>query len=182
MLFSQQKGCLRIDEEAEDKRLFEKEHAAASPLIRGSDAGCNVCAFECSGVCWLTGQIRPSYRGSGYLSHSQLMASSCMCQSDSTVQLDWFVCQALRWKKDIQAHQPAFAAEGHVKLWSSSVWRYNIICWIVFRSTIYKISKIPPHINEVQRRTWSCGFSDLFCHIAQCWFWVSSEKLDEGTR
>lgn len=72
--FSQQKG---IWGKINDKRLLEKEHAAASLLIRGRDAGCNVCMFECSAVCWLTVQIRPPYQGSGYLSHSLFMASSC---------------------------------------------------------------------------------------------------------
>lgn len=66
-------------------------------------------------------------------------------------------------------------------MWSCEavpVWHYNIIWWTVFRM-LYKLSKMPPHINVAQRRTWSCGFSDLFCHIAQCWFWVSSEKPEE---
>lgn len=75
-------------------RVFKRCHfssTSTSLLILGSDAGCNVCTFECSGVCGLTVQIRLSYRGWGYLSHSHLMASSCNMwpESGSTA---GFVC------------------------------------------------------------------------------------------
>lgn len=85
----------------------EEERAAASPIL-GSGAGCNVCMFKCSGVCWLTVQIRPSYRGSGYLPHSHLMVSS------------WNMCPEPKKtgkhvRKDRKKmNEPAFAADGRL--------------------------------------------------------------------
>lgn len=117
-------GCLN-----RNRKSHTAAAAAASLLILGSDAACNVCTFECSGVCWLTVPIKPSYRGCGYLSHSHLMASSCnMCQSQSA-QPDSFACRALRRKGDITANHPVFAAEGHVKLWRcfSLTLEYNLM-------------------------------------------------------
>lgn len=78
--FARQKNVFKVNGRAGwGWWLREKEHAAAPPIL-GSDAGGNVCLFECSGVCWLTVQIRWPYKATGYLSHSYLMVSSCnMC-------------------------------------------------------------------------------------------------------